>query len=105
MNILILLFLCCLLFLRSTTDDTSIGMSPANKMLQAEVVKAYRKFIARIGVFCVVSYHNTADISRVLNALDKVSRHSLWKVRQATAHFLLCCLFNARSLSRLTTPF
>jgi len=72
------------------TDDSNDDISPANRMLQAEVVKGYRYCISEIGVSCIVSYDDTSDISRVLNTLDKVSRHSFWQVRQATAHFLRC---------------
>jgi len=75
---------------KSTMIETDAGISPADRMLQAEVAKGYRYCIAEIGVACTVSYEHTSDISRVLNALDKVSRHDFWQVRQAAAHFLRC---------------
>jgi len=75
---------------KSTMDETDVGVSPADRMLQAELVKGYRYCIAEIGVSCTVSYEHTSDISRVLNALDKVSRQDFWQVRQAAAHFLRC---------------
>jgi len=75
---------------KSTMDETGVGISPADRMVQAEVAKGYRYCIAEIGVSCTISYEHTSDISRVLNALDKVSRHDFWQVRQAAAHFLRC---------------
>ena len=77
-------------------------------MLEAEVIKGFRYTIADIGASCVVSYNRTGDISKVLNILDRVSKHDFWQVRQAAAHFLRCFqgghkfLFSMKQTKRTT---
>lgn len=88
--------------------DESFDISPEHRMLEAQVIKGFRYTIADIGASCVVSYNRTLDMSKVLNILDKVSKHNFWQVRQAAAHFLRCFqgghkfLFSMKQTKRTT---
>ena len=41
-------------------------------------------------VFFVTYYNASQDVSRVLDILDTISKHEVWQVRNAVAHFLRC---------------
>lgn len=60
---------------------------PELRMLQAQVVQAFRYTISEISVSCNAS---ASDMTRVLSALETVSQHSSWQLRLAVAHYLRC---------------
>eukprot|EP00566_Odontella_aurita_P004325 CAMPEP_0113531630 /NCGR_PEP_ID=MMETSP0015_2-20120614/3603_1 /TAXON_ID=2838 /ORGANISM="Odontella" /LENGTH=2326 /DNA_ID=CAMNT_0000430487 /DNA_START=10 /DNA_END=6990 /DNA_ORIENTATION=- /assembly_acc=CAM_ASM_000160 len=72
----------------STDDGTEVD--PANRMLEAEVVKGYRYQVAEVSCSCIIAYGRDVDLSRVLDALGTVSKYDSWQIRQAAANFLRC---------------
>ena len=80
----------CFKALQVKLEGTEIGADTADRMLEAEVVKGYRYQIAEISHSCSVTYGIDADLNRVLDALDSVSKYDSWQIRQASAHFLRC---------------
>lgn len=81
----------------------------AKRALEAEVVKGYRYTIAEVSVASVMSYGGNNDISRVLDVVDQMARHSFWQVRNACANFLRCFqgshkfLFTEEHAEKITT--
>ncbi len=82
----------------SIDEDEAKEDDPEIRMLQAQVVQAYRYTISEISVSCKVAYWSSTDISRVLQSLDTVSKHSTWQLRLAVAHFLRCFQGNHKFL-------
>ena len=60
------------------------------RMLRSQVVKEFRYVLAEISASCFVTYNASQDVSRVLDILDTISKHEVWQVRNAVAHFLRC---------------
>jgi len=75
--------------LDSSSDDNT-EVDPANRMLEAEVVKGYRYQVAEVSCSCVVAYGEDVDLTRVLEALGTVAKYESWQIRQAAANFLRC---------------
>ena len=71
---------------------------PEIRMLQGQVVQAYRHSISEISVSCIIAYGSSIDLSRVLESLDSVSKQSTWQVRLAVAHYLRCFQGNHKFL-------
>jgi len=76
--------------LKSTVEEATESTDPAQRALEAEVVKGYRYTIAELSITSVISYGRDEDITRVLEVVERTSKHELWQVRHATAHFLRC---------------
>ena len=69
-------------------NDTALDSEV--RMLRSQVVKEFRYVLAEISASCFVTYNASQDVSRVLDILDTISKHEVWQVRNAVAHFLRC---------------
>lgn len=76
--------------LKSTVEAAAESTDPAQRALEAEVVKGYRYTVAELSITSVISYGRDEDITRVLQVIENASKHEFWQVRHATAHFLRC---------------
>lgn len=79
-------------------EDESKEDDPEIRMLQGQVVKAYRYSISEISVSCMIAYGSSSDLSVVLETLDSVSKHKVWQLRLAVAHYLRCYQGNHKFL-------
>lgn len=79
-------------------EDESKEDDPEIRMLQAQVVKAYRYTISEISVSCIIAYGSSSDLSIILETLDSVSKHKVWQLRLAVAHYLRCYQGNHKFL-------
>ncbi len=82
----------------SIDEDETKDDDPEIRMLQAQVIKAYRHSISEISVSCTAAYGNSFDLSLVLKSLDQVSTNTVWQLRLAVAHFLRCFQGNHKFL-------
>ena len=69
-------------------NDDAEADTVARRTLEAEVVKGYRYTIAEVSISSVMSYGRNEDITRVLDVVQEMSKHTFWHVRHACAHFL-----------------
>lgn len=65
--------------------------SASKRSLETEVAKGFRYMITEVGSACVASYGGgNVDITTILIYAERASKHDVWQVRQAAAHFLRC---------------
>ena len=76
--------------LKVTLGDESGDVDPSDRMLEAEVVKGFRYQVAEVSCSCQLIYGSSIDISRVIDAIEQVSSHDVWQIRQAAANALRC---------------
>lgn len=62
----------------------------AMRALEAEVISSMRYAIAEVSITAVISYGKDSDLTKVLDVVEKASKHVAWQVRHAATHFLRC---------------
>jgi len=82
--------------LKSTVEESirkAEGISQeeqaAWRALEAEVLKGFRYSVSEISI-ATTSPDREADIGRIMDHVDRATRHETWQVRAASAHFLRC---------------
>jgi len=74
----------------SSSQNNQLEISASDRALEAEVSKNFRYSLAEISSSCLITYDGKEDMTRILNAIDTVSKNPTWQIRQAAAHFLRC---------------
>jgi hypothetical protein len=76
---------------KANVDESSDSKeNAAIRTLEADVVKGYRYTIAEVSTSCLLSFGENTVIFRVLAIAKEASKHEVWQVRQAVAHFIRC---------------